>query len=372
MADQIEPNRLILDCQQPAKWPPAKTEYEQQALAFCQSWVAGQESFVLKTSGSTGTPKPISLNRQQMRASAQLTGLTFGLQAGDEALVCLNVQYIAGIMMLVRGMELGLRLTVVEPVAQPLEGLQNPVFDFAAFVPLQLQTILTQSPESRPILDRMKAILVGGAAVSPSLAEQLQTLKVPVYSTYGMTETVSHIAIRRVNGPEASDVFSVLNGVEVGVDERSCLHITAAATNFQRQQTNDVVELLEQKEDRFTAFRLIGRADSIINSGGVKIQPELIERVVADALTRSGDSRRLFIAGLPDERLGQRVVLVTEGPPLAEEAIRVIQEQTRSELGAYFVPKAVLAVPVFAETPTGKIDKKEILRILSQKEQEEA
>lgn len=346
----------------PSLWPTPATDYEAEALAFCRAWVSGQSAFVLHTSGSTGTPKPIVLTRAQMQASAHLTGQTFGLQPGDPALVCLNIRYIAGVMMLVRGLELGLPMTIVEPSGNQLADMRPSTtsFAFTALVPLQLQTILDKSPEKLPILNHMKAILVGGAATSPALEQALQVFQAPVYATYGMTETVSHIAIRRLNGPEATDYFTALAGVELGTDNRGCLHITAAATNFDRIQTNDVVLFLEATKP-FQRFRVLGRADSIINSGGVKIQPEPMERIIQELLAQRKLSSRLFVAGLPDERLGQQVVVFVEQLVVDSELWNFIQQTIRAQLGPYHVPKAVVTIEHFAETPTGKIDKKAII-----------
>lgn len=346
------------------RWPEARTDYEALALAFCREWTAGREEFVLHTSGSTGTPKPIQLSRRQMAASAHLTGQTFGLVRGDRALVCLNIRYIAGIMMLVRGLELGLPMTVIEPSADPLVALgsDEAVFDFAAFVPLQLRTLLERSAETVPWLDTMKAILVGGAAVDPALTDALQRVNAPVYSTYGMTETVSHIAVRRVNGPGASTLFTALNGVTIGLDERSCLNITAAATDFACIQTNDVAELLDSRH-----FRILGRADSIINTGGVKIQPEQVEEVVGKELARMGTAARFFVYGMPNERLGQQVFLFLEETDLTENESLQVKKAVREALGSYAVPRQIRTLPQFHETPTGKIDRKAtVARYLAQ------
>ena len=351
---------MTLDPVRADAWPMPQTPYEAEALAFCRAWVSGQTTFTLHTSGSTGVPKPITLTRAQMRASARLTGQTLGLQPGDAALVCLNIRYVAGIMMLVRGLELGLPMTIIEPSGKPLAAFDPSAdrFAFTAFVPLQLQTILDAAPDKLPILNTMKAILIGGAATSPLLEKALQVITTPVYATYGMTETVSHIALRRLNGPTASDYFTALSGVELGTDERNCLHITAAATNFERVQTNDVVELTDAMN-----FRLLGRADRIINSGGVKIQPEQVEQVIQNVLSDSNlssetTSFRLFVAGLPDERLGQRLVLFLENQVIEPTQWTSIQAAVRAQLGAYAVPKAFITVEKFLETPTGKVDQK--------------
>lgn len=351
---------MTLDPAAPDHWPRSDqlTPYQTEALAFCQAWLRGQTDFVLHTSGSTGTPKPISLSRAQMWASARLTGQALGLRPGDPALVCLNVRYVAGIMMLVRGLELGLPLTIIEPTANPLATLDPASrFAFTALVPLQLQTILDQNqPAHLTLLNRMKAILVGGAATSPDLEQAIQRLTAPVYATYGMTETVSHIALRRLNGPQASDVFTALDGVSLGTDERGCLHITSAATNFERVQTNDVALLLDAVH-----FRLLGRADRIINSGGVKVQPEPVETLVQETLAGFGPVPRLFVAGLPDARLGQRVVVVGERMVVEAAPWAAVQAAIRSRFGPHWVPKDWITVPTFAETPTGKVDRKAIM-----------
>lgn len=335
------------------RWPTPRTSYEADALDFCRAWLSGKDTFTLHTSGSTGTPKPITLTRAQMRASAHLTGQTLGLQAGDAALVCLNIRYVAGIMMLVRGLELSLPMTILEPGSNPLAGFDpaSTPFRFTAFVPLQLQTILETAPETLPILDRMKAILVGGAATSPALEQALQVIEAPMYATYGMTETVSHIALRRLNGPERSDVFTALDGVTIGTDDRNCLHIRSAATNFERIQTNDVVELIDS-----TRFRLLGRADRVINSGGVKVQPEPVEQVIQNVLASFGLTTRLFVAGLPDERLGQRVVVFLEKQVIDPDQWAAVQNSIRQQIGPYAVAREAITVNEFVETPTGKID----------------
>jgi len=352
---------LTLDARQPASFPAARTAYEEKALAFCRAWVAGQDAFVLHTSGSTGTPKPITLTRRQMQASAQLTGRTFGLVAGDRALVCLGIDYIAGTMMLVRGLELGLRLTIVEPRSDPFLDLppESAVFEFAAFVPLQIRTLINRGEGAIPILNRMKTILVGGAAVDPALEKALSAVNAPIYSTYGMTETVSHIAIRPLNGPEATDWLTVLDGVEVALDERSCLAIRSVATNGEWVQTNDIVELVDKRR-----FRLLGRADWVINSGGVKIQPERVEAVVADFLARQGISARLLVVGLPDPVLGQRLALVLEGVRPDALLLEQLRAHLRNELGPYAVPKQFELLPVFPVTATGKVNRRAVVQSL--------
>ena len=335
--------------------PLANSDYEQKVFDFCEQWLMGQQEFILKTSGSTGEPKPIRLTRFQMEASAKLTGKTFNLQQGDRALVCLNVDYIAGIMMLVRGMVLGLELTIIEPNSNPLEKLENQEFAFAAFVPLQLQKIV-ENENQVEILNRMKAIIVGGAAVNEVLEQKIQQLKVPVYSTYGMTETVSHIAIRRLNGENRSDNFQVLEGVTIGIDERNCLNIVADASNNELTQTNDIVEIINEKE-----FKLIGRFDNIINSGGVKIQLEKVEKIVEKYM----ENNRFFAFGINDLILGHKLILVVESGFFSEENEFILEQKLKENLSKYEIPKQIFTIEYFSETLTGKIDKKATIKRLN-------
>ncbi len=331
--------------------PIPTTDYEQKVVDFCQKWIAGKDKFIIKTSGSTGEPKPIVLTRKQMISSAKITGETFNLKVGDRALVCLNVEYIAGIMMLVRGMELGLKLTVVKPSGNPLKNLEYAVFDFIAFVPLQLQNLL-EDEKNLEILNKTKAIIVGGAAVNEVLENELQILKTSVYGTYGMTETVSHIAIKRLNGANRNDNFQVLDGIKIGVDDRNCLNIIAEVSNNKLIQTNDIVEIINRKE-----FKLIGRFDNIINSGGVKIQLEKVEKLIENEI-KILNPKRYFAYGIPDEKLGQKLVLFIEGEQQEEEKINDFFANIKPNLSKYEIPKQIFFLKKFIETPTGKLDKK--------------
>jgi len=349
----------------PESPPPDLTPYENRVLDFCRRWLGGQETFALRTSGSTGTPKEITLRRAQMVASARMTGDALGLQRGDRALVCLSAEYIAGLMMLVRGFVLGLRLTVVTPSANPLASLPpNARFDFTALVPLQLQTILAQTPDRLPILDGMKAILVGGAPVGLALQRQLQRIAAPVYHTYGMTETVSHIALRRLNGPRSDAAFAPLPGVRLGQDERGCLTVTAPVTGGRTLRTNDRVDLRPDG-----SFVWLGRLDNVINSGGVKVQVEKVERALERVLLdyRGGvfGGRRFFVGGTPDERLGEAVTMVMEGAPLPAQDEAAIRAALQTTLRRYEVPRRFAFLPRLSETPTGKIDRRASLRRLS-------
>lgn len=337
------------------------------ALDFCQRWLSGAQEFVVRTSGSTGAPKPITLRREQMAASARATGEALGLIAGMRSLVCLPVRFIAGQMMLVRGLELGLAMTLVEPASDPLAGLPaDATFDFTAVVPLQLATLLNGPGGYLERLNGMQAMLVGGAPVSTALEQQIQLLTAPVFHTYGMTETATHVALRRLNGPDASPYFHLLPGVEIDVDERQCLRVKGPMTLDQWLQTNDLVELAPATCPLPPAtFRWLGRYDNVINSGGVKVQVEAVEAAVERAWLALGlAERRFFVAGLPDERLGQAVTLVIEGkalPCVEEEALLAALER---RLGRFARPRRVIYLSRLLETASGKLDRGASLQAL--------
>jgi o-succinylbenzoate---CoA ligase len=349
----------------PDRLPPITDDlslYEQESLQFCRDWAEGKEEFILHTSGSTGQPKPITLSRQQMQASARMTGKALQLQSGDRALVCLNTRYIAGTMMLVRGMELGMDMMVIEPSSHPLQPFPADAhFDFTALVPLQLETILTQSPEKLPLLQRMKAIIVGGAPVSYALEETLQRVSAPVYSTYGMTETVSHVALRRLNGSERSEVYTLLEGVHAGVDQRGCLWVSGPVTGYQTVQTNDLVEW-----SGTTTFRWLGRADNVINSGGVKIQLEKIEQQLDRALHELKIHHRFLAFGLPHPTWGQMLCVAIESPPFPPNLEQRLKQALSKSVGRYEVPRQFFYCPSFPETPTGKMDRKKVITLFAQ------
>jgi len=330
--------------------------YEAKVLELVRQWLTGAQEFGLRTSGSTGQPQLITLKRRQLAASAARTGDYFDLGPGDRALVCLNCDFIGGKMMLVRGLERDMHLTVVEPHADPFEEVPaGAEFDFAAFVPLQLRAVLAAGRAAQ--LNKMRAILVGGAGVESSLLAEIQQLTVPVYLTYGMTETASHMALRRLNGPEASPHYRVLPGLHLGQDERGCLTVRGDVTDDQLIVTNDRIELLDKH-----TFDWLGRVDFVINSGGVKVQAEKVEQVLDVALAELGQACRAFVAGQPDERLGQAVTAYVEGAPLPPAAEHHLLKLLAERLDKYEVPKAVLYVPAFCSTASGKLDRAATVR----------
>ncbi|KOY88167.1 hypothetical protein AD998_11475 [bacterium 336/3] len=323
--------------------------YLQNTIEFCKEWLSGKEQFVVNTSGSTGTPKPIEISRTQMLESVRLTKLAFGLKGDETALVCLHTDYIAGKMMLIRGLELGWQMLLQEPSSNPLEKITES-FDFVAFVPLQLQTIFEKTPEKITLLNQFKTIILGGASISASLETFIESLQVPVYHTYAMTETITHIATRLLNTKQKQPYFEVIEGVKIRLDERGCLCITSPTTNFEEIFTNDIAEIIDNQY-----FKIIGRIDNVINSGGIKIQLENIENKLEKVWEKLKLRQRFFCTGISDETFGQILVLCIEGKALDSEQETLIMKELSLLVDKYQIPKKIFYKDHFLETETGKI-----------------
>ena len=344
----------------------SSNSYYDKVLSFKKLWDAGQETFTIQTSGSTGVPKEIILHRKQLITSVKMTAKAFNLQEGDTAFCCLNIDYIAGMMMLVRAFEMGMDLIVVEPSSNPFVGIKKHLYllnanrgrNFFAFVPLQIQTIFEETPVLGEILNSAKAIIIGGASLNESILEKMQKIYRPIYATYGMTETITHIAIKRLNGSAKDDFFNTLDGVDIKLSENNCLMIKTKTTNNEWITTNDVVEIING-----SSFVLHGRIDNVINSGGVKIQLEKIEKVGEEILRKLQYNKPFFVYSLPDETLGERLILVIENE--TENLSQAIVQGNKIDLLKAFkeilpkfeVPKEVFFIEKMIETPTGKIDK---------------
>jgi O-succinylbenzoic acid--CoA ligase len=308
-------------------------DFEKPVGDFLLDWFDSKPYIEMQTSGTTGSPKFIRVSKQAMVASALATGDFFDLKAGDKALHCLPVKYVAGKMMLVRAMILGLDMEFVAPSSHPLRN--NEInYDFVAMVPLQAQNSLNE-------LKKVKKLIVGGAKISASLEKELMKLPTQSYETYGMTETITHIAAKKV-GEKA---FTVLPNVTVSYDDRNCLVIHAPKISDEIIQTNDLVELINENQ-----FVFIGRIDNIINSGGIKLIPEQIEEKLSSKI-----HPRFFISSIEDKELGEKVVLYVEGDK------QDFDTTIFDDLDKYERPKDLFFIPKFKETATGKIMRKETL-----------
>lgn len=312
-------------------------DFERATGEFILDWFDNKSYIVLSTSGTTGVPKKIQIEKQAMVHSALATGNFFELHPGDKALHCLPTKFIAGKMMFVRSFILGLEIDYVAPSSHPLEN-NTSKYDFVAMVPLQVENSIAE-------LSNVKKMIVGGAKMSASLEKSLFQLKTEVYETYGMTETITHIAAKKL-GQKA---FTILPNVTIHQDERKCLVIDAPKISKQTIVTNDIVELVNEKQ-----FIFLGRIDNVINSGGIKLIPEQIEAKLAGKI-----QARFFVAGIHDSVLGEKLVLIIEGDK------QNLAPAVFDGLDKFEKPKEVFYVPVFTETGNGKIKRKEITAALS-------
>ena len=324
--------------------------------AFLAEWYNDSPTVLVHTSGSTGEPKPLLVEKRRMEASAHITCSFLGLREGDTALLCLPLDYIAGKMMVVRSLTCGLRLLAVSPSGNPLETMTEHI-DFAAMVPLQVWNTL-QVSEERERLIQIRHLIIGGGAIDDRLAQALAAFPNNVWSTYGMTETLSHIALRRLNGPDRSEWYTPFDGVCVSVNADGCLVINAPAVHDGPLVTNDIAELqLPSQSERagreFLRFRILGRKDNVICSGGVKIQIEEVE-----SLLRLRVRVPYIITKAPDERLGEQVVMLTESADIA-----ALQNICREVLPKYWQPRRILTVNRLPLTATGKPARAEAMRI---------
>ena len=333
---------------------------------FLEEWNSDSPYVEVKTSGSTGEPKRMLVEKQRMLASAKITCDFLGLKPGDAALLCMSLDYIAGKMMVVRAMERGLRLVTVEPSGHPLATQICREWDlrknlgeeqgitFAAMVPMQVYNSL-QVPVERERLKMIKHLIIGGGAIDEALAKELRTFPNHVWSTYGMTETLSHIALRRLSGPEATEWYTPFPSVKVNLNDEGCLVIDAPEVCQERLVTNDIAELrhggqslcsLPHRQSPCVAnvpFKILGRKDNVICSGGIKIQAEEVERQLRAHLREP-----YLISKRPDEKFGEAVVLLTEGD--VEEAKKVCERV----LDKYQRPKAYVHVSEIPMTETKK------------------
>lgn len=323
-------------------------EWERNLYRFVQDWISQDPYLEVKTSGSTYSPKRMRIEKDKMMQSALMTGEFFNLKKNDKTLLCLPVDFIAGKMMVVRSLVLGLNLIPVEPKGNPLLNIDDG-FDFGAMTPMQVQNILTVDSGFEK-LTRVKKLIIGGADIHPELRRKTSKLKNETWQTYGMTETITHVAVRKLTAPEESENYRALPKVLFQQDDRTCLVINAPHLSEAKVVTNDLVELLNNQE-----FKFIGRYDSIINSGGIKLSPEEIEKKMSPYIRQ-----RFIIAGFPDEKLGQKLVLIIEGQDSEPLALNGLAE--KACLAKYEVPKQIIYLPRFPQTENGKIIRNEVIK----------
>lgn len=312
---------------------------------FIQVWNDNNSSITQQTSGSTGTPKAIEIPKWKMKASAQMTGEFLGLDHCKNALICMSTKYIGGKMMLVRSILYDLTIYVTNVTRNPLKNIDFPI-DFVAMVPLQVETILTENPEK---LNLIKYLIIGGAPVSDHLIEKLKDYSCHAYSTFGMTETVSHIALRSLK--TKNEPYFALGNTHFSTQD-NCLVIDCEELGINNLKTTDAIELIDNKH-----FRWLGRTDFVINSGGVKIHPEQVEKKIAKAI----QNERFIISKLPDQHLGEKVIFIGE-KDLDSSTLRAIVE---ANVDRYERPKEYYFISSLQKTASGKIDRNKTTQVVS-------
>lgn len=337
---------------------------------FLDTWHSPSETLLVHTSGSTGTPKPMLVEKRRMLNSAKITCDFLGLKPGDAALLCMSLDYIAGKMMVVRSIERRLKLISVKPSGHPLsaESLKNANdaawkqgITFTAMVPMQVYNTL-QVPEERERLTHIKHLIIGGGAIDSALEAELRSLSgdIAIWSTYGMTETLSHIALRRINGKEASEWYQPFDSVKVSQTEEGCLVIDAPLVCKQPLVTNDIVEIQPYIYNKVCAegvrFRIKGRKDNVICSGGIKIQIEEVENLLKPHLQKP-----FMLAKKKDEKFGEIAVLLTEDGDLKKveaNVRRLLSDNSKK----YWIPREYIHVESLPLTETGKPKRACLLR----------
>lgn len=314
---------------------------------FVSDWLSDSPTLLVHTSGSTGKPKPMLVEKRRMEASARITCGFLGLRAGDTALLCMPLDFIAGKMVVVRSLVWGLRLMAVEPSGHPLKGLtESPTF--AAMVPMQVYNSLKVEEERRLLRD-IKHLIIGGGAINRDMAEELRGFPNAVWSTYGMTETLSHIALRRLSGAEASEWYEPFDGVGVTTNADGCLVIDAPAVCAHPLVTNDIAEIAPDGR----RFRIRGRRDNVVCSGGLKLQIEEMEARLQPHLNVP-----YMISKRPDDKFGEAVVLLA-----VTDDMESVCEVCRKHMPRYEQPRYFLAVSELPMTPTGKPARAEAMKL---------
>lgn len=327
-------------------------EWKKKVFSFIIDWLDDKEFIEQKSSGTTGNPKLLKLSKQAMYESARRTCEYFEVSFGQTSLLCLPMDYIAGKMMVIRAFVGGLNLLMTKPESMPeLTGFGK--IDFCAMVPLQVYNSLN----SVDALRRIRKLIIGGGEIRDELEVMLRDMPNEVYATYGMAETCSHVAIRRISGTEHERYYHAIPGVRFATDSRNCLQIK---TDFLKKEvvTNDVIDLIDE-----TTFRWIGRYDNLINSGGVKIVPEEIE-----ALVSKTSGLDCAVIGIPDKKLGERVVLVLEkgGSEVSDQELRTL---LKDELPKHSRPREIIFLDELPRNHSFKVDRNKLkIQVTGQKD----
>lgn len=348
---------MLIDLSKPLpKQGTPSNEFETKVLDFIKEWFSDSKTVKIQSSGSTGIPKIFEVEKSKMLNSAEMTCNFLDLKEENTALICLPIEYISGKMMVVRSILRKLKLKIAEPSTNPFQNI-NQEIDFCAMTPLQVENSLEK-------LYLIKNLIIGGASVSETLKnkitqtfhpEPVDGLKLShsptqILETYGMSETLSHIALRQIF-PLQEDWFTVFEGVEISLDERDCLRIFAPKLNSEILQTNDLVEINNDNQ-----FRFLGRLDNVINSGGAKIFPEALEKLVKHNIPNEA----VFL-GIDDEKLGQKLILIIEGENSENLKSKIHNLEFEK---SFHKPKDIIFVNQIPRTPNGKVSRLELKKLI--------
>lgn len=314
---------------------------------FLEEWNNSAECVLVHTSGSTGKPKPMMVEKKRMLASARITCDFLGLKKGDTALLCMPLDYIAGKMVVVRSIERGLRIIDVKPSGHPLKDITE-IPTFAAMVPMQVFNSMQDAEECKK-LRAIKHLIIGGGAIDAGMAEVLKSFPNAVWSTYGMTETLSHIALRRLSGNDADEYYTPFDSVDISIAEDGCLVINAHEVCSCELKTNDIVEMAPDNR----RFKIIGRKDNVIDSGGIKMHIEDIEAKIKPHLKCP-----FIITKKKDSKFGEKVVML-----VCDDNIEDVNRICTDVLTPYECPKEILTVDKIPTTETGKPSRAEAERL---------
>ena len=325
---------------------PDLLEWQHDLYSFIINWFNLQDYILVSTSGSTGKPKIIKLAKNHMIESAIRTINFFELKSEQNALLCLSADNIAGKMMMIRAFIAEMNLITVEPQHNPITNI-NEIIDFAAMTPYQVFESIQEGENFKNI----KKLIIGGGEISAKLHKKIQSLRPACFATYGMTETITHIALKRINGNNRKDFFTVLPDIKIRQNENNCLCISLPGFSNEII-TNDIVELIDD-----TSFCWIGRLDNVINSGGVKIHPEQVEssinRVISD---------NFFLTSIPDSSLGEKLILIIESKVYDKNKSQQLKQKLTNILPNYHRPKEIIFIDTFIYTKSNKINRVEMAK----------
>ncbi len=323
-------------------------EYLQSIENFLAEWESYSPLISVSTSGSTGTPKTIEFNKKQAEASAKYTGRFFDFKPGDLVLLNLSPNFVAGKLMLVRALTHDMKVVVAPLSSNPLLNVKDfpNKIKLAAFVPHQVEEILSHE-NSKRLFNEIENVIIGGASISESLEKNIAAQKTKSFATFGMTETLTHFALRPIDGK--TDFYTCLPGITISQDERNCLVVNKNEILSEALITNDIIELIDE-----THFKWKGRFDNVINSGGVKIIPEEDEKLIESLFGNT----RFYITSKSNHKFGEEVVLVLESDPLTSTVEKEYLQKMELMLPKYHAPRSIIFQTKFEETVSGKIKRR--------------